>query len=124
MSKSTRRQHVDVDLQELDRIIDGAMQAPLSESDGRKLKTAVPAMAEKMVRQRSTEKTKSVLEGAQSPAAPQKRPVGSGKSSPAGHGRNGAAAYRGAQKVRVPHASLKTGAPCPDAQCGGKVYSA
>ena len=28
MNKSTRRQHVDVDLQELDRIIDGAMQAP------------------------------------------------------------------------------------------------
>src|SRR5687767_1742763 len=122
MKRKARRQRVDVDLQELDRIIDRAMQAPLSESDGRKLKTAVHAMAEKLVRQRSTEKTRSVLEGAPSPAAPQKPPVGSGKSSPAGHGRNGASAYRGARKVQVPHASLKAGAPCPDAQCGGKVY--
>ena len=96
MKKKARRQRVDVDLQELDRIIDGAMQAPLSESDGQKLKTAVHAMAEKLVRQRSTEKTRSVLEGAQSPAVPQKPPVGSGKSSPTGHGRNGAAMFTGA----------------------------
>ena len=42
---------------------------------------------------------------------------------PSGHGRNGAAAYRGARKVQVPHASLKAGDPCPDAECGGKVYA-
>ena len=40
-----------------------------------------------------------------------------------GHGRNSAAAYRGARKVEVPHGSLKAGDPCPDEQCGGKVYS-
>jgi hypothetical protein len=45
MKRKARRQRVDVDLQELDRIIDSAMQAPLSESDGQKLKTAVHAMA-------------------------------------------------------------------------------
>jgi transposase len=39
----------------------------------------------------------------------------------AGHGRHGAAAYHGAQKVPVPHASLKAGDACPDG-CGGKVY--
>jgi len=105
MNKSTRRQHVDVDLQELDRIIDGAMQAPLSESDGRKLKTAVHAMAEKLARQRSTEKTRSVLEGAQSPAAPQKPPVGSGKSSPAGRAQRRRGESRSAEgpgSTRVP----------------------
>jgi transposase len=37
------------------------------------------------------------------------------------HGRNSAAAYRGARKVAVPHASLKAGDPCPDCQ-HGKVY--
>jgi transposase len=30
-----------------------------------------------------------------------------------GHGRNGAAAYRGAQRIDVPHPSLKAGDPCP-----------
>lgn len=39
-----------------------------------------------------------------------------------GHGRNGAARYQGARKIPVPHASLKTGDPCPDLLCRGKVY--
>jgi transposase len=74
----------------------------------------------------STEKTSKVLKQAgiqsgdnqtQPPATP-KVP----KSAAAGHGRNGAAAYRGARKVPVPHASLKAGDPCPDGQCSGKVY--
>ncbi|MCI0355959.1 MAG: hypothetical protein L0099_13105, partial [Acidobacteria bacterium] len=36
--------------------------------------------------------------------------------------RHGAAAYRGAQKIPVPHATLKAGSPCLDPQCEGKVY--
>ena len=38
-----------------------------------------------------------------------------------GHGRNGADAYDGAEKIRVPHESLKSGDRCPDCQ-KGKVY--
>jgi transposase len=38
-----------------------------------------------------------------------------------GHGRNGAADYRGADKVKVPHGSLKRGDRCPSCQ-RGKVY--
>jgi transposase len=38
-----------------------------------------------------------------------------------GHGRNGADAYTGAEKVRVPCESLKPGDPCPDCK-KGKVY--
>ena len=38
-----------------------------------------------------------------------------------GHGRNGAEAYVGAEKVRVPHASLKPGDACPRCQ-KGTVY--
>ena len=52
---------VDVNLDELDQIIDRSMRAPLSESEGQKLKTALHAMAERLVRKRSTEKTKAVL---------------------------------------------------------------
>src|SRR5262245_30112846 len=32
-----------------------------------------------------------------------------------GHGRNGVGAYRGAERVNVPHPSLTAGAPCPRA---------
>jgi hypothetical protein len=38
-----------------------------------------------------------------------------------GHGRNGAVAYRGCEKVTVSHGSLKAGDPCPCC-AGGKVY--
>jgi len=38
-----------------------------------------------------------------------------------GHGRNGADDYRGAERVPVPHESLKSGDRCPDCQ-KGKVY--
>jgi len=50
----------------------------------------------------------------QGDAQAQKRPA-------PGHGRNGADAYEGAQQVKVPHASLKKGDPCP-LGCGGKLY--
>jgi transposase len=38
-----------------------------------------------------------------------------------GHGRNGAGAYRGATKVKVPHTKLQCGAGCPECQ-KGKIY--
>jgi hypothetical protein len=80
----------------------------------------------------STEKTAKVLEQAGLPTgANQDRPPDregdaksdsqSQKSRAAGHGRNGADAYQGAQKVAVAHASLKKGDPCPQG-CGGKLY--
>ena len=75
----------------------------------------------------STEKTEAVLKQAGIETADKKRKAPkepAGKSAPAsGHGRYGAAAYRGAQKVQVPHEFLKAGDPCPDTECGGKVYA-
>ena len=38
-----------------------------------------------------------------------------------GHGRNGASAYTGAEKVVINHESLKHGDPCPEC-INGKVY--
>ena len=38
-----------------------------------------------------------------------------------GHGRNGADAYTGAEKIEVPHASLQPGDPCPKCE-KGTVY--
>jgi transposase len=120
MKKKTSRRNIDVDVDELDRIIDAAMREPLNEKDGRTLKTAVHAMAERLVRRRNTEKTSAVLEpkttSRTGPATPEPR-----QSGPAGHGRNPADAFTGAEKVRVKHAQLKPGDVCPECRAG-KVY--
>ena len=68
MKKKSSRRRIDVNVDELDRIIDAAMRAPLNETDGRTLKTAVHAMAERLVRHRNTEKTSVVLEQTQDSA--------------------------------------------------------
>jgi len=39
MKKQASRRRIDVNVDELDRIIEAAMQAPLNEADGRTLKT-------------------------------------------------------------------------------------
>jgi transposase len=74
----------------------------------------------------TTEKTEKVLKQAGMDSGPEKPAVADpqargAKRQALGHGRNGAAAYRGAQKIPVPHALLKAGDPCPDS-CGGKIY--
>ena len=106
MKRKRSRRRVDVNVDELDRIIDAAMRGPLSEADGRTLKTAVHAMAERLVRRRNTEKTSTVL-GPKAPPAAGVAPQEPTSPTPAGHGRNGAAAFTGAHKVAVPHATLQ-----------------
>jgi transposase len=118
--KKTSRRGIDVDVEELDRLIDSTEQGPLSEADRRKLKTAVHAMAERLVRRQNTEKISAVLEpkttSGKAPTAP--RPE---RSAPAGHGRNPATAFTGAERVRVKHGQLKSGDVCPECR-QGKVY--
>jgi transposase len=114
------RRRIDVNLDELDKVLDGARQAPLSEADYDKLKGALHALAAMIVRPRTSEKTRAVVEetGAaetNSETAPDS-PI-----LPAGHGRNGAQAYGGAEKVHVAHTELSHGDRCPE--CGkGNVY--
>ncbi len=114
MKKSPRRR-IDVNVEELDRIIDGAKSAPLSESDSEKLKTALHALAERLLPAAKTEKTSSVFGSTDKEGH---KPTG---SSP-GHGRNGAEAYRGADKVKVAHQKLVHGDRCPDC-ARGNVYT-
>jgi len=113
-----RRRRLDVDVEELDRIIDDAKTAPLSEADSQKLKTALHALAENLLPQRNTEKTSSVF-GDAGKAAFEDMPAEA--DQPSGHGRNGAAAYRGAEKVPITHAKLAHGDRCPDC-ARGNVY--
>jgi len=61
MKTKPSRRRIDVNLDELDRIIDGGTSAPLTKADSQKLKTALHAMAERLTR-RSTEETRALLE--------------------------------------------------------------
>jgi len=117
--KKIPRRHIDVNVEELDRIIDDAKSAPLSESDSQKLKTALHALAERLMPQPKTEKTSSLFGDAEKPAPEDMRPEA---DQAAGHGRNGAEAYHGADKVRITHAKLAHGDRCPDC-ARGNVYT-
>ena len=89
----------------------------------------------KMLFGASTEKTAAVIGGGTDAGAPPLRDKDAATDSPRegdaeaapeddpsvrakGHGRNGADAYRGAEKVEVPHESLRPGDACPDCQKG------
>ena len=108
---------VDVNLDELDQIIDRSTRAPLSESEGQKLKTALHAMAERLQQKRNTEKTNAVLPPDSAPAGQ----ADARESSPAGHGRTPAAAFRGGNQVSVAHPTLHSGDTCPEC-LRGRVY--
>jgi transposase len=109
-----KRKRVDVNLEELDRVLDHAREAPLSEPDYEKLKEALHALVGMLPAPRTTEKTSAVL-------PPTDPPQKQAKEKLKGHGRNGASAYTGAKKVAVPHPTMKPGEPCPGC-IKGKVY--
>lgn len=135
-------ERIDVSTEELEGLLEQARPA-LSEDGYQKLKAAIRTLGyvtgllekqettlaslRELLCPASTEKTQAVLRQAGIETGEKKRKTPkepAGKGAPAsGHGRNGAAAYRGAQKVKVPHGSLRAGDPCPDAECGGKVYA-
>jgi len=136
----------EIHMDELDAIVDRAANGPLSEQDRAKLKAAMETLAflaeqiegkttsierlRRILFGPKTEKTKDVCGGGGSGAAAaaagpktdgSSTSTASGKTKPKGHGRNGAASYTGADKVRVPHNSLKHGESCPRCK-KGKVY--
>jgi transposase len=116
----TDRRRLDVDVEELDRVIDTAENGPLSKADRQKLKTTLHALVERLAQKRNTEKTNSVLEPKNSSSAATESPEPE-PPTPAGHGRNAASAFTGAEKVSVQHAQLKPGDPCPECR-QGRVY--
>lgn len=134
---------LDVNFEELEALVERARQGPLGESDCQKLQAAIDALShlieligEKnttisrlraLLMKPGTEKTSKVLERAGLEASTPKNPPPAGTSAverekpKPGHGRNGAAAYRGAEQIKIPHPSLKPGDHCP--KClKGKVY--
>ena len=132
-------ERLDVTSEELQALLEG-VRAPLGEASYQKLQAAIHTLSyvtelletreatlEKLRRllcHSSTEKTEKVLKQAGIETDGEKHTLPGGhtpKRKAPGHGRNSAAAYRGARKVEVPHGSLKAGDQCPDCQ-SGKVY--
>jgi transposase len=134
---------IDVCCEELESLLEQA-RASLGEEGYEKLRAAIRTlgyMAELLEKKETTlaalrellcpassEKTDKVLKQAgiigtvgkkPGPAGATKKP----KGATAGHGRNGADAYRGANRVAVAHESLSAGDDCPDPPCDGKVYA-
>ena len=70
----TSRRRLDVDVEELDRVIDAAENGPLSKTDRQKLKTTLHALVERLAQKRNTEKTNSVLEPKNSSSAATESP--------------------------------------------------
>jgi len=134
---------IEVNLEEWEALLERARQRPLDEEGYKKLQAALRAfryltemIGEKdttisrlraLLVKPSTEKTRKVLEQAGLEVAPKRSsspPSGSNPSEKPkpGHGRNGAAAYRGAERIRIAHATLKAGDHCPECW-KGKVYA-
>jgi len=137
---------IEVDAAELGAIVERTKTSALDAEDHEKLKATVETcfwmMAELeknnatlarirktlSINTKKTEKTSEVLKGADGAEPPQgndeersgEKPEKK-KKKPKGHGRNGADAYEGAEKIEVPHESLKSGDSCPECD-KGKVY--
>jgi transposase len=111
---------VTVNLPELDQVLEQARQAPLSDPDYQKLRDTLHLLVGLLQpTARSTEKTSAVLAEAETPVPTIEAKAE--KPPSLGHGRNGAAAFTGAQKVVIAHADLQSGQGCPACE-KGKVY--
>ena len=140
---------IEVSIEELEAIVARAERGELEEGDAQLIRAVVEAFIEfsavlkeknisisrlrKILFGSKSEKSEEVMkdsEGEQSGAdktgeqekaeEDEKKPEEE-KKKPKGHGRNGSEAYRGAERIRVDHAKLKPGDPCP-ACPKGKLY--
>jgi transposase len=134
---------IEVNFEELETLLERARQGPLGEEDHQKLEAAIHTLSylieligekettisrlRSLLMKPSTEKTRKVLQQAGLPTPPpSSSPPPSASASESqkkkpGHGRNGAEAYRSAQRIQIVHASLKPGDGCPECE-KGKVY--
>ena len=138
-------ERIDLDRSELEAILERAKTAALSQAEYDKLHAAMETLiylTQELEKNRvsvqrlkhllfgtTTEKTQKVMEkildeaekksNSGDDAAESKDTEARQKAK--GHGRNGADTYTGADKVRVPHESLKGGDACPNCK-KGTVY--
>ncbi len=134
-----RLPHLELEIEEVTAILEQAKSSPLTADGYAKLKAAMDTLAfltrelqgkttslerlRKMLFGAKTEKTSQVLGDKGIPPGSTEADTDreSARAKQPGHGRNSAAAYTGANKVKVPHPSLHTGDCCPEC-AKGKVY--
>ena len=136
--KTAPIKRIELNMDELESILERAQTSPLDDKDCAKIKAVFESYLyltelledkattidrlRKILFGSSSEKTREVIP--QTPAAPSFTVPDGAEPTPSkrpGHGRHGADAYHGAEKIPVPHGSLKSGDRCPDCQ-KGKVY--
>lgn len=134
------KEQIEVNVEELAALLERARKEPLDEEGYHKLQGVLEAFRyltdligdkdttisrlRALLAKPSTEKTSKVLEqaGIKTPPKSSSPPNANENEKPKpGHGRNGAKAYGGAERIRIAHASLKPGDHCPEC-LKGKVY--
>ena len=139
--KRPKSGRVDVSLEALEAILEQARSAPLSEMQIEQLQGVLHTLGrltQELEKKRTSihrlrsllfgaksEKTEAVVKRKKSQENDTSQTATRGQEKqkkPKGHGRNGADAYLGAQRIQVSHGSLKSGDPCPETGCTGKVY--
>ena len=138
-------ERLEVSMDELESILERAKTAPLTDEECAKLRKAMEtlmyltdlvgdkdttiARLRKILFGASTEKIRNILgnQGATQASSPadgkeKERPeIQPGEGKAKGHGRNGAADFTGAKRIRIEHTSLKSGDCCPKCE-KGKIY--
>lgn len=127
---------IELDIADLGALVEQSTQRPLTEDEHTKLKAAIGTLAylTRLLEQKSmsiqrlrqmlfgaaTEKTSKALKE-NAPKAPDPHAPADTPEPSAGHGRNGAQDYPGADKIRIKHSELTSGDLCPACE-QGKVY--
>ncbi len=144
LETSPKRAYVDMDLGEVETILAQALDGPISRDDHTKLKMLVETfvlLTEELKNRGTsidrlrtllfgpkTEKTKDVLGDWTGKKGDKTNGEAEGgktkkRAKRRGHGRNGAESYTGAEKVPVPHPTLKDRDKCPECE-RGRIYAA
>jgi transposase len=146
MTRRGKPERLEMEIEELEAIVARAEKEALSPEDRSRLKAGIATLAwlvdeierksvsiarlQRLLFGTKTEKTKNILgmkseegrEETESTAGATENEKDGEKEKPdPGHGRNGAEAYSGAERIRVPHESLKAGCACPGCR-KGKLY--
>ena len=139
--KRPKSERVELSIEALEAILEQARTAPLSETQIGQLQgvlNTLGRLTQELEKKRTslyrlrnllfgpqTEKTEDILKQKKQKQNDTLKTGVSGQEKqkkPKGHGRNGADAYLGAKRIQVSHGSLKSGNPCPETGCTGKVY--
>lgn len=139
--KRPKSERVELSMEALEAILEEARSAPLSEMQIEQLQGVLHTLGrltQELEKKRTSihrlrsllfgpksEKTEAVLKQKKSQENDTSKTATRGQEKqkkPKGHGRNGADAYQGAKRIQVSHGSLKSGDPCPETGCTGKVY--